>query len=78
MHQSIRRPQGGRMPFYFKKNTKHSISHHKARGEYQRSVEMLYVVAYTLKMSRKGDHHMDGYFDYVVSWLEGLWYQEGV
>ncbi|WP_293894196.1 MULTISPECIES: hypothetical protein [unclassified Sphaerochaeta] len=41
-------------------------------------MEMLYVVAYTLKMSRKGDHHMDGYFDYVVSWLEGLWYQEGV
>jgi len=50
----------------------------QADGEYQRSVENLYAVAYTLKMSKNGDHHMDGYFDYVVPPLEGLWYQEGI
>ncbi len=47
-------------------------------GAYQESVEMLYATAYTLKMSKKGDHRMDGYFDYVVPPLEGLWYQEGI
>ena len=26
-------------------------------------------------MSKKGDHQIDGYFDYVVPPLEGFWYQ---
>lgn len=50
----------------------------EAGGEYQRSVECLYATAYTLKMSKNGDHRMDGYFDYVVPPLEGLWHQEGI
>ena len=29
-------------------------------------------------MSKKGDHQIDGYFDYVVPPLEGFWWQEGV
>ena len=29
-------------------------------------------------MSKKGDHKIDGYFDYVVPPLEGFWWQDGV
>ena len=29
-------------------------------------------------MSKMGDHRIEGYFDYVVPPLEGLWWQEGV
>lgn len=31
-----------------------------------------------IKMSYKGSHKIDGYFEYVVPPLEGLWHQEGV
>lgn len=47
-------------------------------GEYKRAVEMLYSVAYTLKMSYKTDHCIEGFFEYVVPPLEGFWWQEGV
>ena len=47
-------------------------------GEYKESIEILYGIAYTIKMSKKGDHRIDGYFDYVVPPLEGFWWQEGV
>ena len=47
-------------------------------GEYKRSIELLYGIAYTIKMSRKGDHQIKGYFDYVVPPLEGFWWQEGI
>ena len=47
-------------------------------GDYKKSVELLYAIAYTIKMSYKGDYKIDGYFDYVVPPLEGLWWQEGV
>ena len=47
-------------------------------GEYQRAIAVLYAVAYTLKMSPKADHHMEGFFDYVVPPLEGFWWQEGI
>lgn len=42
-------------------------------GEYKRSIGILYAVSYTLKMSKMGKHKLDGYFDYVVPPLEGLW-----
>ena len=29
-------------------------------------------------MSKKGDHRIEGYFDYVVPPLEGFWQQDGV
>lgn len=48
-----------------------------AEGEYQHALTLLYAVAYTIKMSKLGDHRMAGYFDYVVPPLEGLWWQEG-
>ena len=38
---------------------------------------MLYAVAYTIKMSKKGNRQIEGYFDYVVPPLEGFWWQEG-
>lgn len=47
-------------------------------GEYIASVGLLYGVAYTIKMSYKGDHKIDGFFDYVVPPLEGFWWQDGV
>lgn len=46
-------------------------------GEYKTAIGALYSVAFTLKMSKLGDHRIDGYFDYVVPPLEGLWWQEG-
>ena len=47
-------------------------------GAYKQAIGLLYAVAYTIKMSKMGSHKMDGYFDYVVPPLEGLWWQEGV
>ena len=47
-------------------------------GEYKKSIELLYGIAYTIKMSKKGDHKIEGYFDYVVPPLEGFWWQENV
>ncbi len=47
-------------------------------GEYKKALEILYGVSFTIKMSKMGDHRIDGYFDYVVPPLEGLWKQEGI
>ena len=38
---------------------------------------ILYGIAFTIKMSKKEDHQIDGYFDYVPP-LEGFWWQDGV
>ena len=45
-------------------------------SEYKKSIELLYGIAYTIKMSKKGSHQIEGYFDYVVPPLEGFWWQE--
>ena len=45
-------------------------------GEYKSALELLYGISYTIKMSKMGDHRIDGYFDYVVPPLEGFWWQE--
>ncbi len=47
-------------------------------GAYKASIGLLYTVAFTIKMSKKGSHEIEGYFDYVVPPLEGFWWQEGV
>lgn len=47
-------------------------------GEYQQAIGILYAIAYTIKMSYKGEHKINGYFEYVVPPLEGFWWQEGV
>ena len=35
-------------------------------GAYQDAIGLLYGIAFTIKMSKKGSHKIDGYFDYVV------------
>ena len=47
-------------------------------GEYKKSIGLLYGLAYTIKMSYKTDHQIEGYFSYVVPPLEGFWWQEGI
>ena len=47
-------------------------------GVYKEAIGLLYGIAFTIKMSKMGDHKINGYFDYVVPPLEGFWWQEGV
>ena len=47
-------------------------------GEYKQAIGLLYGIAFTIKMSKKGDHQIEGYFDYVVPPLEGFWWQDGI
>jgi len=48
-------------------------------GEYPAAVELLYGLSYTIKMNKKGESRPQGYFEYVVPPLEGLWsLDEGV
>lgn len=47
-------------------------------GAYKQAIGLLYGVAYTIKMSKMKTGQIDGYFDYVMPPLEGLWWQDGV
>ena len=47
-------------------------------GEYKNTIGLLYGIAYTIKMSYKGTHKIDGFFEYVVPPLEGFWWQENI
>ena len=47
-------------------------------GAYKQAIGLLYGIAYTIKMSKKGDHRIEGFFDYVVPPLEGFWWQDGI
>ena len=47
-------------------------------GAYKQAISLLYGIAFTIKMSKKGDHRIEGFFDYVVPPLEGFWWQDGV
>lgn len=47
-------------------------------GDYQKAMQLLYGVSFTIKMSYKGSRDIEGYFPYVVPPLEGLWWQDGV
>lgn len=47
-------------------------------GDYQNTIGLLYGVAYTIKMSCKGTHKINGFFEYVVPPLEGFWWQDGI
>lgn len=47
-------------------------------GAYKKSIGLLYGIAFTIKMSKKGKRQIEGYFDYVVPPLEGFWWQEGM
>ena len=50
----------------------------EGNSEYKQSISLLYPIAYAIKMSKKGDYKIDGYFDFVVPPLEGFWWQEGI
>lgn len=43
---------------------------------YQQALELLYGLSFTVKMSKMGGEEPEGYFDYVVPPLEGLWWTE--
>ena len=45
--------------------------------DYKNALEILYGLSYAIKMSKMGGKQPDGYFDYVVPPLEGLWWGEG-
>lgn len=47
-------------------------------GEYSKALNLLYGMAYTLKMSYKGSHKIAGFFEYAVPPLEGFWWQDDV
>jgi len=44
--------------------------------EFQQATELLYGLSYTIKMSNKKGKQPDGYFEYVVPPLEGLWWSD--
>ena len=41
---------------------------------YKAAIEILYGLSYSIKMSKKGDNMPEGYFEYTVPPLEGLWW----
>ena len=47
-------------------------------GEYKDAIGLLYGIAFTIKMSKKGSRQIEGFFDYVVPPLEGFWWQSGI
>lgn len=47
-------------------------------GEYKKAMNLLYGIAFTIKMSYKGSRKIEGYFDYVVPPLEGFWWIDGI
>lgn len=47
-------------------------------GAYKQAISLLYGIAFTIKMSGRSGHAIDGFFDYVVPPLEGFWWQDGV
>lgn len=46
--------------------------------EYQAALEMLYGLSFTIKMSKMNNTQPEGYFEYTVPPLEGLWYCDDV
>lgn len=42
--------------------------------EYKNAMNVLYGLSYTIKMSYKGNNKINGYYDYKVFPLEGLWW----
>ena len=44
-------------------------------GDYKAAIRLLYAIAFTIKLSKKGNHRIDGYFDYVVPPLEGMMHE---
>ena len=47
-------------------------------SEYKQTIGLLYSIAFTIKMSYKTSHKIEGYFEYVVPPLEGFWWQTDI
>jgi len=47
-------------------------------SEYKEALEILYGLSFTIKMSKMSGTQPEGYFEYVVPPLEGLWYVDDV
>lgn len=47
-------------------------------SEYKEAIEILYGLSFTIKMSKMSGSQPEGYFEYVVPPLEGLWYADGM
>lgn len=45
--------------------------------EYQQALGILYALTFTIKMSKMGGNQPQGYYEYVVPPLEGLWWISG-
>lgn len=45
---------------------------------YKEAMEILYGLSFTVKMSKLNGTQPEGYFEYVVPPLEGLWFADGV
>ena len=43
-------------------------------GAYKQALGLLYAFSYSVKMTKMGNWQPEGYFDYVVPPLEGLWW----
>ncbi|MDO5519427.1 MAG: GyrI-like domain-containing protein [bacterium] len=43
-------------------------------AEYKQAIELLYALSYTIKMNKREDVRPEGYYEYVVPPLEGLWW----
>ena len=46
--------------------------------EYKEAIEILYGLSFTIKMSKMSGNQPEGYFEYVVPPLEGLWFSDGI
>ena len=46
--------------------------------EYKAAMEILYGLSFTIKMSKMDGSQPEGYFEYVVPPLEGLWFADGI
>jgi hypothetical protein len=49
----------------------------QGNGAYSDSMEILYGLSWTIKMSKMSGQQPEGYFEYVVPPLEGLWWIRG-
>lgn len=47
-------------------------------SEYKEALELLYGLSFSIKMSKMSGSQPEGYFEYVVPPLEGLWFAEAV
>lgn len=47
-------------------------------AEYKEALEILYGLSFAIKMSKMNNTQPDGYFEYVVPPLEGLWSVNGI